>query len=69
VQPEMSFRNRVRRLEEPSWICPECAPPRGIVITYGYDVRDERCPACGRVLTIIRVVEEGDEEGEAIAGE
>jgi hypothetical protein len=45
-------------------MCRECAPPRGIVLVYGGDaVQQERCPRCGRALTIIRVVEE-DAEGE-----
>jgi hypothetical protein len=60
------MRGRLRRLENrygPEG-CPECAGGQGFVLTYGDDApRQECCPRCERPLTIIRVVEEGDEEG------
>jgi ribosomal protein L37AE/L43A len=63
----VNIRTRVQRLEDRAdegHMCRECAPPRGIVLVYGGDaVQQERCPRCGRALTIIRVVEE-DAEGE-----
>jgi predicted RNA-binding Zn-ribbon protein involved in translation (DUF1610 family) len=48
--------------------CPECAGNAGIVVTYdasepGVGTTAQRCPRCGRALTLIRVVYEGDEEG------
>ena len=62
----MNFiNNRLRRLEERAGggPCPECAGAKGIAVTYGDDPA-QSCQKCGRTLTIIRVVYEGDEEGE-----
>lgn len=63
--------SRLRRLEERAGArCPECAGSEGIVITYDEaalrEALDERCPRCGRVPRVIRVVYD-DEEGEGIA--
>ncbi len=62
--------SRLRRLEEratASGRCLECAGSEGIVVTYDAAVPrealDERCPRCGRTLTIIRVVYD-EPEGE-----
>ena len=67
----MNFiNNRLRRLEERTGErCPECALPPGaperIAIERIPEGAEEICPSCGRPLwIIIRVVYEGDEEGE-----
>ncbi len=61
-----SINSRLRRLEERATDgpCPECAGSKEIVVTYDDAVREEYCPACGRALTIISVVYDGNEEGE-----
>jgi hypothetical protein len=64
------IKNRLRRLEQRAHGggCPECAGGAGIVVTYPSETEaeplEERCPRCGRALTIIKVVYEGTPEGE-----
>jgi hypothetical protein len=66
----VSFINsRLRKLEEHAGegCCPECAGAGGIVVTYdasepGVGTTAQRCPRCGRALTLIRVVYDDEEE-------
>jgi hypothetical protein len=66
----VNMDSRLRRLEERAGgRCPECAGNAGIVVTYDpseteAEALEERCPECGRVPTIIKVVYDGEEEGE-----
>jgi hypothetical protein len=63
------INSRLRRLEERGGRvpCPECTGAEGLVVVYdeatARKVLDERCSRCGRALTIIRVVYDGNEEG------
>ena len=67
----MKIDSRLRRLgERAGGRCPECAGGVGIVVTYdeaGAGATAQRCPRCGRALTLIRVVYEGGEEGEGVS--
>ncbi len=69
----MSFINsRLRRLEERArgGPCSECAGQQGIVVAYDEATArraldssaGEACPRCGRAVTVIRVVYDGDED-------
>jgi hypothetical protein len=72
----VSFINsRLRRLEERagSGQCSECAGQQGIVVAYDEATArraldsSASCPRCGRAVTVIRVVYDGDEdEGEGV---
>jgi hypothetical protein len=63
------INRRLRRLEERGGrgSCPECTGAEGLVVVYDEATErkalDERCSRCGRALTIIRVVYDGNEEG------
>jgi hypothetical protein len=65
----VSIDSRLRRLEERAGEgrCLECSGGAGIVVTYpsgpGVGTTAQRCPRCGRALTLIRVVYDGAEEG------
>ncbi len=65
----MNIDSRLRRLEKRAGEggCPECAGGAGIVVTYpsepGVGTTAQRCPRCGRALTLIRVVYDDDEGG------
>jgi hypothetical protein len=70
----VSFINsRIRKLERRTseGRCSECAGARGIVLAYDEaaqrEALEERCPRCGWAPSIIRVVYDGDEEGEGVS--
>ena len=64
-----SINSRLRRLEERRGRvpCPECTGAEGLVVVYDEATErkalDERCSRCGRALTIIHLVYDGNEEG------
>lgn len=64
-----SINGRLRRLEERGGrgSCPDCTGGEGLVFVYDEATErkalDERCSRCGRALTIIRVLYDGNEEG------
>jgi hypothetical protein len=64
-----SINSRLRRLEERGGRvpCPECTGAEGLVVVYDEATErkalDEHCSRCGRALTIIRVLYDGNEEG------